>query len=147
MQISGSARAGFGPPSNRVIVIRNEAASIFSRELIRQEEKALDIDRLELEELKEELQDVGDIFEKHPDLINYRAFREAMGRFVRKATAVAYRLEKKPGARLSWTHEIIVIIDRAADELLHFVMQGQRNRLDLAAKMASIKGMIVRISA
>ncbi len=146
MQISGSTRANPRPQSNRVIVIRNEAASIFSRELLRQEEKVLDIDRLELDELKEELRDVGDIFENQPTLINYRAFREAMGKFVRKAMAVAYRLEKMPGRRPSWTHEIIVIIDRAADELLRLVMQGEQNRLNIAAKIASIKGMIVQIS-
>ncbi|HEX9022726.1 MAG TPA: DUF327 family protein [Geobacteraceae bacterium] len=146
MQISVSTRANLRPQSNRVIVIRNEATSIFSRELARQEEKLLDIDRLELEELKDELQDVGEIFENHPTLINYRAFREAMGRFVRKAMAVAYRLEKRPGSRPSWTHEIIVIIDRAADELLRLVMQGEENRLSIAARIASIKGMIVQIS-
>ncbi len=145
MRISRNTQTNFRPQSNRVIVIRNEATSVFSRELMKQEEKILDIDKLELEELKDVLQDVGDIFEEHPTIMNYRAFREAIGKFARKAMSVAYRLEKKQGKRLSWTHEIVTIIDRAADELLHLVMQGQQNRLDIACKLASIKGMIVQI--
>jgi uncharacterized protein YaaR (DUF327 family) len=146
MQIIGSSPAKFRPQSNRVIVIRSEASSIFSRELNKQEEKVLDIDKLELEELREELEDVGEYFENQPTITNYRAFRESIGKFAKKATSVAYRLEKKMDNRPSWTHEIVMIIDKAADELYHLVMQGQQNRISIARKIAGIKGMIVQIS-
>ncbi|HTP66064.1 MAG TPA: DUF327 family protein [Geobacteraceae bacterium] len=146
MRISESGRTRFEPGNNRIIVIRNSGPTVFSRELTRQEEKILDVDRLELDDLREELQDVGDLFENRPTIMNYRAFREAMGRFAKKAISVAYRLEKKPSNRPTWAHEIIMVIDRAADELLNLVMQDQHDRIRIASKMASIKGMIVRIS-
>lgn len=147
MQIIGNSPARFRPQSNRVIVIRSEASSIFSRELNKQEDKVLDIDKLELEDLREELQDVGDCFEKEPTLANFRIFRELLGKFAKKATSLAYRIEKKTIGRSNRTLEIVAIIDRKADEIYHLVMQGQRDRLWIAGRMASINGMLIQISA
>jgi len=147
MQLIGSSPAKFRPQNNRVIVIRSEASSIFSRELNRQEEKVLDIDKLEMEELKEELQDMGDCFEKEPTPANFRIFRELLGKFAKKAISLAYRIEKIPAGRSNRTLEIVAIIDRKADELYHIVLQGQRDRLWIAGRMANINGMIVQISA
>ncbi len=145
MQISGSTRAKSGPRDARVIVISNHVSPVFSRELTRQEKKLLDFDRLELEDIKEELQHAGETFEKDPTIKNYRVFREMIGRFAKKAIAIAYRVESIPGNRPAWVHEVITIIDKAADELLRLVMEGQRDRLRIASKIASRKGMIVQI--
>jgi uncharacterized protein YaaR (DUF327 family) len=147
MQVIGSSPAKFRPQSSRVIVIRSEASSIFSRELNKQEEKVLDIDKLELEGLKEELQDVGGCFENEPTLANFRVFRELLGKFAKKATSLAYRIEKVSIGRSNRTLEIVAIIDRKADELYHLVMQGQRDRLWIAGRIANITGMIIQISA
>jgi uncharacterized protein len=146
MQITTTGLTKIRPQSNRVIVIRNEAASIFSRVLNREEEKFLDFDKLELEDLKEELQDVGDDFEKEPTLANFRVFRDLIGKFAKKATSIAYRIEKKPACRPGRTLEIVAIIDRAADELYHLVMEGQQNRIRIAGRIANINGMIIQIS-
>lgn len=147
MQIIGSSPAKFRPQNNRVIVIRSDSSSIFSRELDRQEEKVLDIDKLELEDLREELEDVGDCFEKEPTLANFRIFRELLRQFAKKATSLAYRIEKKQIGRSRRTLEIVAIIDQKADELYHLVMQGQQDRLWLAGRIANISGMIIQISA
>jgi hypothetical protein len=147
MQVIGSSQAKFRPQNNRVIVIRSEASSIFSRELDKHEEKVLDSDKLELEDLREELQDVGDCFEQEPTLANFRIFRELLRKFAKKATTLAYRIEKKPIGRSSRTLEIVAIIDQKADELYHLVMQGQRDRLWIAGRIANINGMIIQISA
>ena len=146
MQITTTGLTRIRPQNNRVIVIRSEAASIFSRELNRQEEKILDVDNLELEDLKEELHDVGDDFEKEPTLANFRVFRELIGKFAKKATSMAYRIEKKAIYRSTRTLEIVAIIDRAADELYHLVMEGQQNRIRIAGRIANINGMIIQIS-
>lgn len=146
MQITSTSLTKFRPQNNRVIVIRSEAACIFSKELNKQEEKILDIDKLELEDLKEELQDVGDDFEREPTLANFRIFRELIGKFAKKATSLAYRIEKKAIYRSSRALEIVAIIDRAADELYHLVMEGQQNRIRIAGRIANINGMIIQIS-
>ena len=146
MQISGVRSTKIRPQSNRVIIIRNDAPSLFSRELTRKEEKILDVDKLELEDLKEELQDMGACFENEPTLVNFRIFREMIGRFARKATSLAYRIEKVNDRRGSIL-EIVSIIDRNADALYHLVMQGQQKRFCIASRIASINGMIIKVSA
>ena len=146
MQITGARSTKIRPQSNRVIVIRNDAPSLFARELTRKEEKILDVDRLELEDLKEELQYMGESFEKEPTLANFRIFREMIGRFARKATSLAYRIEKVKNGCGSIL-EIVSIIDRSADELYHLVMQGQQSRFCIASRVANINGMIVKVSA
>jgi uncharacterized protein YaaR (DUF327 family) len=147
MQIIGSSPAKFRPQYNRVIVIRSDAPSIFSAELDKLEEKVLDIDRLELDDLGEELQEMGDCFEKEPTLANFRIFRELLRKFAKKASSLAYRIEKKPIGRSGRTLEIVAIIDQKADELYHLVMQEQQDRLRIAARIANINGMIIQISA
>jgi len=146
MQITGARSTKIRPQNNRVIVIGNGAPSLFSRELTRKEEKILDVDRLELEDLKEELQGMGECFENEPTLGNFRIFREMIGRFARKATSLAYRVEKVNDRRGSIL-EMVSIIDRNADALYHLVMQGQQNRFSIASRIASINGMIIKVSA
>ncbi|HEX2769322.1 MAG TPA: YaaR family protein [Geobacteraceae bacterium] len=146
MQITGTGLTKFRPQNNRVIIIRSETQSIFSSELNKQEERFLDIDKLELEDIKEALQDVGDDFEREPTLANFRVFRELIGKFAKKATSIAYRIEKKAIYRSSRALEIVAIIDRAADELYHLVMEGQQNRVRIAGRIANINGMIIQIS-
>jgi len=146
MQITGARSTKIRPQSNRVIVIRNDAPSLFARELTRKADKILDVDRLELEDLKEELQDMGECFENEPTLGNFRIFRAMIGRFARKATSLAYRIEKVNDRRGSIL-ELVSIIDRNADALYHLVMQGQQNRFSIASRIADINGMIIKVSA
>jgi uncharacterized protein YaaR (DUF327 family) len=147
MQITCTRSTKIRPQSNRVIVIRNDTPSPFARELTRKEEKILDVDCLELEDLKEELHDIGESFEKEPTIANFRVFREMIGRFARKATSLAYRIEKVKNVRSGSILEIVSIIDRNADALYHIVMQGQQNRFNIASRIASINGMIIKVSA
>jgi uncharacterized protein YaaR (DUF327 family) len=147
MRIAGAGGARISPRNNRVIVIRNDAPSLFSRELARKEEKILDLDRMELEDLRDELQGMGENFEKEPNIANFRVFRELIGRFARKATSLAYRVEKMKSNGPDRILEIVAIIDRSADELYHLVMEGQRDRFFIASRIANINGMIVSLSA
>jgi uncharacterized protein YaaR (DUF327 family) len=147
MQITGTGSAKIRARNDRVIVIRNDAPSLFSKELARKEEAIVDLDRLELEDLRDELNDAGECFEAEPNLANFRLFREMIGRFARKATSLAYRVDKFRGSRNNSILEFISIIDRSADELYRHVMEGERGRVSLASRIADINGMIVRISA
>lgn len=147
MQISGLGSTRIRPRNDRVIVVRNNVPSQFSRVLARKEEKILDLDRLELEDIREELQDMGDSFEKEPTLANFRVFRELIARFARKATSLAYRIDKITSNGPNRILEVVSIIDKNADELYHMVMEGQRDRICIAGRIANINGMIVRITA
>ncbi len=147
MQITGAGSTRIRPRNDRVIVIRNDAPSLFSKALARKEEAIFDLDRMELEDLRDELQDVGECFETEPSLANFRIFREMIGRFARKATSLAYRIDKMRGSRNNSILEFVSVIDRNADELYRHVMEGERGRVSLATRIADINGMIVRITA
>ena len=147
MQITSARSSGIKPQNNKVIILRNSSQSLFSRELVKREETILDLDRLELEEIKEELEDMGACFENEPTMANFRVFRELIRRFAKKAHTLAYRLEKLKGKRPYCIYEIISIIDRNADELYRLVMDEQRDRFRIASRIANINGIIVKITA
>jgi uncharacterized protein YaaR (DUF327 family) len=115
MQITGAGSARIRPQNNRVIVIRNNTPSLFSRELAKKEETILGLEGIELEDLREELKDAGDCFEAEPNLANFRIFREMIGRFAKKAISLAYRIDRMKGSRSNRIIEYVSIIDRNAD--------------------------------
>jgi len=129
------------------IVTRNNSSSIFSSELGRQEEILLDNDRQMLADIKERLFDTGEKLEKDPTVANFSAFCELIGKFAKKATSMAYRIDTLTGNMGTRPLDVVTIIDKEVDELYHLVMQGQRCRIQIAAKILSIKGLIVKLIA
>ncbi len=147
MKIRGDKPSAIGSRGSRGIVPRKSASPIFSGELNRQEEKLLDNERRALEALKERLFDAGEKLERDPTIANLSAFRDLIGAFAKKATSMAYRIETLKGDYGSRPLDIVTVIDKEVDELYHLVMQGQRARIRIAAKISSIKGLIVKLSA
>ncbi len=133
--------------SRRGVATRNTALPVFSGELGRQESKLLDNDRQLLEELKEGLIDAGDKLEKEPTMANFSEFCQLIGKFAKKATSMAYRIETMTGDTGARALDVVTIIDKEVDELYHLVMQGQQCRVQIAAKIVSIKGLIVKLTA
>jgi uncharacterized protein YaaR (DUF327 family) len=131
----------------RGIIARNKSTSVFSSELGRREEILLDNDRQMLADLKQSLYDAGEKLEKDPTAANFSAFCELIGKFAKKATSMAYRIDTLTGNMGSRPLDVLTIIDKEVDELYHLVMQGQRCRIQIAAKILSIKGLIVKLIA
>jgi uncharacterized protein YaaR (DUF327 family) len=147
MKIRSEKPSAIRCKDSRGIVPRKSASSIFFGELNRQEGKLLDNERQALEELRGKLFDAGEKLEKDPTIANLSVFRELIGAFAKKATSMAYRIETLKGDYGSRPLDIVTVIDREVDELYHLVMQGQQARIRIAAKISSIKGLIVKLSA
>lgn len=147
MKISTDEPSAIRSRDNLGIVTRKSASSIFSSELNRQEGKLLDNERQELEELREKLFVAGEKLEKDPTIAHLSAFRELIRKFARKATSMAYRIETVKNDFGGRPLDIVSVIDNEVDELYHLVMQGQRCRIRIAAKISSIKGLIVKLAA
>lgn len=146
MKISDSKPSSMRSRENRGVVTRRGGASIFFGELNRQEEKLLDIEKKSLNDLRDKLFQAGDRLEQEPSPANLAEFRELIGSFAKKATSMAYRFETTSsfiGSDLG----LVSVIDKEVDELLRLVMQGQKARLEIAAKISTIKGLIVKLSA
>lgn len=131
---------------NRGGVTRRGGASIFIAELNRQEEKQLDTEKQSLKDLKDKLFQAGDRLEQEPSPANLAEFRELIGTFAKKATSLAYRFEFM-GSYIGNDLGFVSIIDKEVDELLRLVMQGQQARIAIAAKISTIKGLIIKLSA
>lgn len=142
---AGGGRAGIA--RSRVIVIGGGVStSPFARELARREESLFADDRQELSEVGEWLDEAGDALEREPNMANFRRFRELLGQFAKRATAIAYRIEKTGTLPGGWSEEVVRVVDREADRLFHLVMQEQKDRVGIAGRIANIRGMIVRLS-
>jgi len=146
MKISGSKPSSMRPRENRGGVTRRGGASVFFGELNKLEEKQRDTEKQALEDLRAKLFDAGDRLEQDPSPANLAAFRELIGTFAKKATSMAYRFESM-GGYIGSELGLVSVIDKEVDELLRLVMQGQRARIDIAAKISTIKGLIIKLSA
>jgi uncharacterized protein YaaR (DUF327 family) len=146
MKITDSKRSSIKSRENRGGVTRRGGASVFFGELNRLEEKQRHTEKQALEDLRNKLFDAGDRLEQDPSPANLAEFRELIGTFAKKATSMAYRFESM-GGYTGRELGLVSVIDREVDELLRLVLQGQRARIDIAAKMSTIKGLIIKLSA
>ncbi|MBJ6726575.1 YaaR family protein [Geomesophilobacter sediminis] len=96
----------------------------------------------ELQRLKGELDEIGEILEREPTVANYRRFRDTIGALARKVNAEAYRVEQL-GGTIGRVHEVISVIDKEADVLYHLVMREQKDNIRIAAQIMKIRGLIV----
>jgi hypothetical protein len=146
MKIADSKPSSIRSRENRGGVTRRGGASIFSGELNRQEEKQLDTEKQSLKDLRDKLFHAGDRLEQEPSPANLAEFRKLIGTFAKKATSMAYRFESM-GSYIGSDLGLVSVIDKEVDELLSLVMQGQQARIAIAAKISTIKGLIIKISA
>lgn len=146
MKITGSKPSSTRSRDKSGGVARSGGASIFFSELNRQEEKQQVTEKQSLEVLRDKLFAAGDRLEQEPSPANLAEFRELIGSFAKKATALAYRFEIM-GSYMGSDLGLVSIIDKEVDELLRLVIQGQRARIDIAAKISTIKGLIIKLAA
>jgi len=100
----------------------------------------------EIEELKNEIRLAGDKLEQDPTMGNFRKFKELLGRFAKRISAEAYRLEKIGGTLMNPRYfEAIQVIDKEADELYRLIVSEQRNRMAIIEKVIGIKGLVVNL--
>jgi uncharacterized protein YaaR (DUF327 family) len=98
----------------------------------------------EINQLKEEIDLVGEKLEKEPILDNFKRFRELLGRLAKRISAEAYQLEKVGGTPHNPRYfEIITIINTEADRLYNLIVMEQRDRMAITAKVIGIKGLVV----
>lgn len=96
----------------------------------------------ELQRLKEEIDQAGDLLEQEPTIANFKKFRELIATLAKKVSAEAYRVELVGGAS-GRVHETITIIDREADLLYHLIMREQKDHIKIAAQLIKIRGLVV----
>ena len=118
-------------------------SSLFAGALRRTEREVADY-RLELEELQREIETVGDELDQDPTMARFRKFRDLIAALLKKVTGGAYKVEVVGGAAHDLrVHELITVIDREADALLHLIMARQKDRLAITDRLMKLKGLVI----
>lgn len=101
----------------------------------------------EVEELKREINETGEQLEKEPTLVNFHKFRDLLSQIAKRITTEAYRLNKIGGTPQNPRYfEIITVINSEADMLYKLLIQEQRNRMEITARVIGIKGLVVNLT-
>lgn len=117
--------------------------SLFS-DALKSKEQEISTYEEEIDELKREIDLVGEKLEKEPILENFKRFRDLLGRLAKRISTEAYQLEKIGGTPHNPRYfEIITIINAEADRLYNLIVTEQRDRMAITAKVIGIKGLVV----
>lgn len=118
-------------------------SSLFAAELHKSNYEMSTYDQ-EVDDLRREIEQSGEKLEQDPNLDNFKAFRELLSRMAKRISSEAYRLEKIGGtAQNPRYYEVITVINSEADKLYHLIVNEQRNRMAITAKVIGIKGLVV----
>lgn len=123
--------------------VAKKANSLFSDALNERQQQYSTYDE-EIEQLKSEIDLVGEKLEREPILDNFKRFRELLGRLAKRISTQAYQLEKVGGTPQNPRYfEIITIINSEADRLYNLLVMEQKDHMAITAKVIGIKGLVV----
>ncbi|SNB47087.1 YaaR family protein [Geobacter sp. DSM 9736] len=121
----------------------DNAGSLFATRLSARVAELQDVG-LELHELKEEIDRAAVTLDREPTVANFRAFRDLLSSFAKKASSQAYRVERVRSSGITpHEHELVAVIDREADELYRLIVSEQKDRIAITGKIVRIKGIVV----
>ncbi|WP_114418340.1 YaaR family protein [Marinospirillum perlucidum] len=98
----------------------------------------------ELDQLQELLGQAGEELERNPTVGNLEVFRSLLSNLVGKVIKGSFKVDSVgPGWHPADRHQVIRQIDREAEELLHLVMNEQKDRVAITRRLFNIKGLVV----
>lgn len=117
--------------------------SLFSTELKSQQSTITNYSN-NIDQLRSELDAVGQSLEKEPTINNFKKFRELLSKVAKQVSNEAYRLEKVGGTPTNPRYyEVISVIDKEADKLYELLVKDQKDRMAITASVIGIKGLVV----
>ena len=130
------------PRNNRVSIEKTLLRDHIGEEPIKIAKLIFDSDNIDLDELTSQLEEAGDNLEVDPTLDNFNCFKDSIGKFARKATSIAYCMDK---ILSSWRRPLVVtcVIDERTDYLYHNTMYAQQLNIKIASEVNDIRGMIL----
>jgi uncharacterized protein YaaR (DUF327 family) len=100
----------------------------------------------QLEELMEDINELGDVLEKNPTLDNIKRYRERVKYFMKYLVAHVLDVEQKiSGANIlkRKKYTLITIIDQKLEDLSRDFLLRQKSNLDLLGRINEINGLLV----
>jgi len=134
---------GIGQQSRTPSAMKGSAGSLFAAELTNRQTDVTSYEQ-EIENLRQDIETVGDKLAQEPTLPNFKRFRDLLSQLAKRISSEAYRLEKIGGTPQNpRTFEIITIINAEADRLYNLIIQANRDSMAITAKVIGIKGLVV----
>ena len=139
----GLSTTGIGQQGKNPPALKSGAGSPFATELTNRRTDITTYEQ-EVDNLRYEIEMVGDRLAGEPTLPNFKRFRELLGQLAKRISSEAYRLEKIGGTPQNpRTFEIITIINAEADKLYNLIVSANRDSMAITAKVIGIKGLVV----
>jgi hypothetical protein len=144
MRIKGAlSTPGIGQQSNSPLPVKSGLGSLFAAELTNRQTDITSYAQ-EVENLRHEIEMVGDRLTQEPTLPNFKRFRELLSQLAKRISSEAYRLEKIGGTPQNpRSFEIITVINAEADKLYNLIVCANRDSMAITAKVIGIKGLVV----
>ncbi len=108
------------------------------------EETEHDVYKMELEQLRNEIDEAGSALDKVPTLKEFNKFRDLIGVLTQKVSKEAYKL-RTVGRYSRNKHQIIYTINTELSDLYRLVMSEQKNRIAIASKVMKLRGLVVDV--
>lgn len=107
-------------------------------------ENDIDEYRMEVEELKRQIDEAGDALDKEPNMSNFKKFRALLTAITKKVTTEALRVEQVFGTQLNpQCYEMVRIVDQKADELYQLVLSEHKDRIKITSAIMELRGLVV----
>ncbi len=123
--------------------LHSSIVSPFSQ-MLNIEETEHDVYKMELEQLRNEIEEAGSALDKVPTLKEFNKFRDLIGVLTQKVSKEAFKL-KTIGLYSRNKHQIIYTINAELSQLYQLVMSEQKNRIAIASKVIRLNGLVVDV--
>ncbi len=123
--------------------LHSSIVSPFSQ-MLNIEETEHSVYKMELEQLRSEIEEAGSALDKVPTLKEFNKFRDLIGVLTQKVSKEAFKL-KTIGLYSRNKHQIIYTINAELSELYKLVMSEQKNRIAIASKVIRLNGLVVDV--
>lgn len=124
--------------------LHSSIVSPFSQ-MLSVEETEHSVHKMELEQLRNEIEEAGTALDKVPTLKEFNKFRDLIGVLTQKVTKEAYRLRTVGLYSHNRQHQVIATINQELSELYKLVMSEQKNRIAIASRVIKLKGLVVDV--
>lgn len=98
----------------------------------------------EVEELKRQIDEAGDVLDKEPNMSNFKKFKALLTALTKKVTTEALRVEQVFGTPMNpQCYELVRIVDQKADELYQLVLSEHKDRIKITSAIMELRGLVV----
>ena len=109
-----------------------------------EEEKEIRKYSYELDELKRQIYDAGNLLEKSANIKDFQKFRDLIRSLTDKLVKDAYRIRIVSSyMRRGREYQVVSKINEELDSLYKLIMQEQKNHIAIANKVMRLKGLVL----